>query len=264
MTEQTNAEKTIWSQIWPYIMIAITVYTLIHYIGRPYPESFAISFEEIFLIVLAFAGGAIFILVSRKFNWLNTRSGQIMFLIAIGLMLWAIAEATWMGYELAGLEPFPSLADVFYIGAYIPIALALILNISTIKVRFSRLLFILWVSITALGLAIVLWLEVVPFLLELPTFETVIVVIYPLEDILLISLALVIFLKFKAGEVAKPWLILLSGFVIEAIGDILFSYADWYETYTEAYHVSDLFFTLGYIAMLAGGLYFLWLYRSKK
>ncbi|TFG04915.1 MAG: hypothetical protein EU536_03405 [Promethearchaeota archaeon] len=262
MAEKEADKKSIWSQLWIYGIFAITIFMIYFTFGRPFEIEVAIYFQEVILIVLAIIGFIVFLLVSRKFNWLSTKPGQIMFLIAIGLLLWGIAESVWMGYEIAGEDPFPSIADVFYIAGYVPFALGLFLNIRTIKVKFKPAVLIIWLAISIAILLGILFVEVIPFLSEAPEFTTVITIIYPLADFVIIMLALVIILKFRAGDVAKPWAILLAGFILEALGDIWFTYADWMETYQPAYDIADLFFALGYIAMIASGLLFLWIYRS--
>ena len=143
-----------------------------------------------------------------------------------------------------------------------PLALALFLNIQTIKVKFKRPIFVLWIALSVAVLVVILWIEVIPFLLEGLDLGTFIAILYPLEDCIIITLALVVLLKFRAGEVAKPWGLIIIGFLLEAIGDIIFAYVDWYETSWPAYNLYDLFFALGYVAYISSALYFLWIFKK--
>ena len=54
----------------------------------------------------------------------TTRKGWL--ILAAGLWTWAAAEAIWMVYIYAGLDPFPSVADVFYIGAAVPLLVGML------------------------------------------------------------------------------------------------------------------------------------------
>jgi hypothetical protein len=264
LSDETSIEQHgLKSQIWVYVILAIVVYLFVFYFIKPFPADPANISAEIVLIVLAGASAVGFIFVARQFKWLNTRQGQIFVLLVVGFAIWTIAESVWMGFELAGLNPYPSIADVFYIAGYVPLALALFLNIQTIKMKFKRNIFVLWIALSVAVLVVILWIEVIPFLLEGLDLGTFIAIVYPLADCIIISLALVILLKFRAGEIAKPWGLIILGFFLEAIGDIIFSYIDWYETSWPAYNLYDLFFALGYIAYIASALYFLWIFKRE-
>jgi hypothetical protein len=80
--------------------------------------------------------------------------------------------------------------------------------------------------------------------------------VYPFEDVVIIVLVLVILLKFRSGEVAKPWAVLILGFILTAVGDIWFGYATYMNTYSIAYDPVDFFLSLGYLASIAAGLLF--------
>jgi hypothetical protein len=265
LNDETSIEEHgLKSQTFVYVILGIIVYLAIFYFVKPFPEAPANIIAEIVLIVLAGATAVAFTFVARQFKWLNTRQGQIFVLLVIGFIIWTIAESLWMGYELApGVDPYPSIADIFYIGGYIPLALALILNIRTIKMKFKTSTLITWIVLSLAVLVVILGIEVIPILLDGFNLANFIVVLYPLEDCVIITLALVVLLKFRAGEVAKPWGLIILGFFLESIGDIIFAYVDWYETSWPAYNLYDLFFALGYVAYIASALYFLWIFKKE-
>lgn len=262
--EKPEEKKGLWSQIWVYVMIAVTALILLLYALRPVNEEDADWVTQIILIALAAASSVVFLMVANQFKWFNTRTGQIMVLIAVGLILWVIAESLFPFQPVS----FPTIADIFYIAGYVPFAVGLFLYIRTVKMKFKPIMLAIWILISAIIFVVVLIYEFIPFISDGFLYpESAIwswTVIYPAEDIVILVLVLVLVLKFRSGEIAKPWILLVIGFIFNAIGDIWFSYISWYtpESELSAYDLYDLFFTLAYVGMLAAGLYFLWLYRK--
>jgi hypothetical protein len=82
--------------------------------------------------------------------------------------------------------------------------------------------------------------------------------------VVVIVLVLVILLKFRSGEVAKPWGVLILSFILTSIGDIWYGYANSpLGSYSIAYDPVDLFLSLGYLASIAAGLLFLRSYGER-
>jgi hypothetical protein len=272
MGEASKVEKKgLWSQIWVYGVIVIAVFVLIFYIVKPIDVTLLLEPSgvpiaeftgELILITLSALAALVFLLVARQFKWFETKTGQIAFLITLGFLLWTIAEAVFFGYELMGIEPFPSIADGFYIAGYVPFAIALILNIRTVKMKFKPLTLAIWIVASVAIFLALLFVEFIPFLMEGITLDSL-SLIYPLEDFILLVLVLVIVLKFRSGEIAKPWGLLVAGFILDAIGDTWYTYISWYESELPAYNLYDLFFIFSYLAMFASGLYFIWLYKGR-
>ncbi len=258
--ESVSEKKSLWSQIWVYVMIAVAALMVFFYVVRPVGEELAVPLTQIFIIILVAVAGVAFLLVANQFNWFNTKTGQIMFLIAVGFILWTIAESIYYYLASINVDLFPTVADIFYVAGYVPFAIGLILNIRTVKMKFKPLMLWIWVGISVAVFLVILIYEFIPFLLE-PTIDSL-TLIYPAEDLMLFVLALVLVLKFRSGEIAKPWILLVAGIIMDALGDISYTYADWYGLTLSAYDLYDLFFTLSYVAMLAAGLYFLWLYKK--
>ncbi|MDD1777412.1 MAG: hypothetical protein LUQ65_04525 [Candidatus Helarchaeota archaeon] len=263
MSEESTAErKGLWSQPWVYVMFAITASILLFYALKPVSEDDADWVTQIILIALAAAASVVFLLVANQFKWFNTKTGQITTLIAVGLILWVIAEILFPFQAVS----FPTIADIFYIAGYIPFAVGLFLYIRTVKMKFKPLTFWIWVGISVALFVVVLIYEFIPFIEYGIIYPEESIwswtVVYPAEDIVILVLVFVLVLKFRSGEIAKPWIILVIGFIFNAAGDIWFSYLSWYESELSAYDLYDLFFTLAYVAMLAAGIYFLWLYKK--
>ena len=259
--ESAEKQKSLWAQIWVYVMIAITVLVVLFYVIRPVSEELAVSLTQIYLIVLVAACSVVFLLVANQFKWFNTRTGLIMSLIALGFILWTIAESLYYYFAAIGSgDLFPTAADIFYVGGYVPFAIGLVLNIRTVKMKFKPLMFWIWIGISVAVFVVILIFEFIPFLMP-PTIDSL-TIMYPAADFVLFVLAIVLVMKFRSGEIAKPWILLVAGVIMDTLGDIWYTYAEWWGLAQSAYDLYDLFFTLSYVAMLAAGLYFLWLYRK--
>lgn len=263
MGEETKAEKKdLWSQIWVYAVIALIVIIVLFYIIRPLEEETAASVTQIFIIAIVAACGVVFLFVANQFKWFNTKTGQIAFLLSLAFFLWTTAESLFLYYDLIGSVLFPTFADVFYVIGYVPFAIALVLNIRTVKMKFKPIVLAIWIILSVGVFLAILFLEFIPFIIQEFSINTL-TLIYPAEDYILLILVLVILLKFRSGEIAKPWGLLAIGVIFDAIGDIWYTYLEWYGLTLTAYDWYDLFFTLSYIFMFASGLYFLWLYRHQ-
>jgi hypothetical protein len=265
MSQKTEPPRSAVGLKWLSIPVILIVYVIALYLIKPLAEqgqsSYIISIHNIAFLGL---GAILFMIVARGFGWLSAKPGQTSMIISLGLILWTLAELIGFILESVSLRPFPY-ADVFYITGYFAFAIALILNIRTIHVKFGRPTLVAWIALSILGLIGVTLIEVVPLLgFELDP-ETMVSLVYPYEDLVILVLALVILLKFRSGEIAKPWGLLILGFILQAFGDIWYTYATNTGEYFAPgvyYHPSDLVLTLGYLVIFASGLLFALTYRG--
>lgn len=170
-----------------------------------------------------------------------------------GLFMWFLGESAWAVYVLLlGINPFPSLADVFYIGGYVFLGLALFLILKLFPSVFSgkKLAFLVVVSVsvsTAVG-----YFLLTPILTsEADLFTTVLSAAYPILDIGLFVLVFSIFMIFIEGTIGKAWFFLTLGVALNIIADLLFNYAELQGFYYEG-HPLELFWLWGYIAFFLG------------
>jgi hypothetical protein len=245
------------------LLAAVAAYIFIFYLVRPFEVELALQVQNIHICLLALATTSAFLVVARQFDWLDTKPGRIMLLIASGFASWTIAETVWYGYQLVGVDPFPSVADAFYIAAYFPFVAAMALNLRAIPVKFTRLGLILWVITSALAAILISWLIVIPVAIAGEDFSVIVSVVYPIEDWLVLVLVLATFVKLVSGEVARPWALLLLGFVIQVFADLLFAYSELLGVYLPVYDPSDLLYSLGYLVCLASAIYFAYLFQTS-
>ena len=175
--------------------------------------------------------------------------GAIWLLFSIGTGLWVLAEATWAFYYFAlGVSlPYPSFADVFYTGGYLPIIAGLLGYVDTFRVALSRRRLAYALAGIGCGVALAL-VFVVPVELgqSLPTVKFLTDMIYPVLDLFLLSLSVLSLAIFAGGRIASWWALFGAGAALYVIGDEFFLYQVANGTYYNG-SVDDLIFLLGYL-----------------
>jgi signal transduction histidine kinase len=145
--------------------------------------------------------------------------------IAAGVFVWFIGDLLWGIYELVGRDPFPSVADLFYIAGYPLIAAGLgyaawrrgrLVGIET-----GALLDALLVAVLASLLA---WVYLIDPILDdasLSSGEKLVSIAYPVGDVLLVSVA-ARFVMGASWDILALWL-LASGLGLTLLGDVLYA-----------------------------------------
>ena len=143
-------------------------------------------------------------------------------LIAGGILAWGVGDALWFGYTLAGEDPFPSAADLFYLGGYPLVAAGLVVGIRWRTPRRDiRVLIdagIVAVSATAVG-----WVYVAEtWSAEETAFNGLVAAAYPVADVLLCAIAVRLALGGGWRTVRSLQLLLLA-VGMTFLGDLLFA-----------------------------------------
>jgi hypothetical protein len=215
---------------------------------------------DVSIIVVALAAAVMAIMVARSLE-----PGEVLRTmwqaLGVGLLLWGSGEAIWAGYDLFSEEiPFPSAADVLWLVGYIPFFVALFLRYRTLRAtpEPARVLTIVVLSAILIGVAgyYVIW----PIIQDTETelLPKIIYVLYPLGDVIVAIVALLVVLTLSGGELSRPWAMLAAGFIIVSVADLLFNYADWQEIYRAGESMDlltalvDIPYYASYLFMLVG------------
>jgi len=148
----------------------------------------------------------------------------------LGFALWATAEFVWFLYEgvLGIIDPWPSLADVFWVAGYLPLAIGLFMYAKDAKAKNLFKNFLASVTgVAGSSLALIFIFGVNVFPSDVSFFEGILLLAYPIGDIFLLLLSLFLLetvFKHKQGPEFVSWLCLSGGFLLFAIYDIMFSY----------------------------------------
>lgn len=217
------------------------------------------------------AAAAVALGISLTIVWrqkLDGLNGRTYAAFAAGLGLWFVAEILWTYYTLfAEVDPFPSLADVFWIAGYAPFAYHLIATYRFFG-QVVRPHVIIIVSIAAglfVGHTATLVSEAGSAAGE-DLVSLVISLAYPVLDAVLIVPAVIVLASLRDGKLTlTPWIILSSSLLIIAAADSGFAYYQAAGMEEEIW-VWDLLFCTSYISMAATLFwhYRFFIYHEKK
>ena len=167
---------------------------------------------------------------------------------SIGFGLWVAAEMTWAIYYFVLAVPIPqySVADIFYIGGYLPVFVGQVLYLDTFHNALKRNR--VGVAAAAIALAVVVvTYAVLPA--ELATGGSLIKILddlaFILLDLLLFSLVVLTFTIFAGGRISK-WLVAMGlASLLYVVGDEDFLVQTANGTYYNGSY-NDLIFLLAY------------------
>lgn len=209
----------------------------------------------LFTPIAAITGG---IFSFRATGFKNIRTKTVFFL-TLGIICWFIGEVLWDYYELIlKINPFPSIADIFYILAYPLMLIGLVHEIKISGISWKKIypaIVFLLVIISVLFTTVVLYFGV--YLAYNPQ-ETLltnsIAMSYGIGDLLLIIaniFVLILAWEFRGGKLSRTWFGLFIGFIVMLIADILFGiYTDQYKAQIGIYRYSiDSLYMLSYLIM---------------
>ncbi|GEM_PF-1353054 len=221
------------------------------------PERWALLHCYLFTAIVPFIAFFIAILVYINAGRRGEFS-QFVFALALSTALNWLAEITWEIYEgILNLEPFPSLADVFWISAYIPL-----LVVSWIAVRRNLKYITLKAGIITAVFNVFVFVSVIfplirdTFESSLTPLEMYVSLAYPVLDTLVLFSLSFLLLLYAKQALGYFWAILILAYTFVFIGDVLFSYyIIWDMYYTGS--LPDVFFNL-YYSTIALGLFFIY------
>ena len=167
-------------------------------------------------------------------------------LFAIGGAFWMIAEQIWQMYDHVWEgDPFPSEADIFYLGAYPLMTAFLFLTLKPVirKTNKNVWFFAIGLSISFLIPSV---LAAYDDMFGEEAFATSIALGYPILSAIQVVPAIVGIMYFTKQGVSLSWMLILFGFIVYGIADTFFLFAELDGTYYDG-HPVDLFWLYSYI-----------------
>jgi len=164
--------------------------------------------------------------------------GRQWMLLGLGVTMYAIGDICWTLFELfLGIDPYPSIADVFYTTEYVFFLAAIMLAIRAYSGLVSTKRPLLVGAVVAvIGAAVLYFALMQPYILpagveELGLWGLIVSILYPVGDVVLmlapaVALALVV-MQLGAGRLARPWWLVVAGALVFALVDSFFVYTDW-------------------------------------
>lgn len=223
----------------------------------------------VFLGLLAVSGGIIGLNISRGWGSLSSRLGKTLVFLSTGFIFWGLGSLIIGYYNIAQGQsyPYPSLADLAYITGW-PLWFIAMVNLS--KATGARYQFR-----SVAGKVFTLLIVVFAFLLSYYLLVTVarggvfeidgsnylrlfFDFAYPVGDIVILTTSLVLFglsFNYLGGLLKMPILIVLSGFVLNYITDVTFTYMNTLGTFYVASWVDLMYVTAFFLLGLGVSLF---------
>lgn len=182
--------------------------------------------------------------------------GTAMALLTAGLLCFFIGESLFSSYQFIWhIDPYPSLADIFYLAAYPLIFAGLIKEVSLHKLnwhRMNRLVLVLICLLLAAFTVIITYFGVfLAYNPGDPLINNLIAISYGIGDLILIVPALFVMklaAEFKGGKLFNAWTLVLIALLTMMTADILYAiYKDGYNAVDWPYIMIDIIWGASYL-----------------
>ena len=201
------------------------------------------SVAQVVSLVSSLATAIASFVISKRYKGSKT-FGKAYFFLGIGYFCLFLAEITYTIYEVfLGLDPYPSIADVFFFGLY-PFALIhLILNIRFFNPKLSPLskIWVILFPIVMIGIYTIFSLQI----FEEPDFDFYYGIIFVAGSSVVMGFAVLGAKIFRKGLLGIAWLVLVLGILSNTIGDIWYYYLEVVGEYSLG-HPVNLFWYASY------------------
>jgi len=166
----------------------------------------------------------------------DIKLGRAWYVITLSMLFWFLGETLWSVIELIlKQEPFPSIADVFYL-LYFPLFIVGIIliprsRLKDINVGEYSIYSILFVAATTL----LFWFLLIgPLFSERESSNLIFVfsILYPLSDLVMLNTMLVLFMLMLKRQSSGPIWCLLASVVFMAVTDSIFGIQEIKGVYT--------------------------------
>ena len=194
--------------------------------------------------------------IIAKRYWGTTIFGRSYLSLGLGFLSYAIAEVLYYTFDLIlGIEPYPSIADVFFFLLY-PFALGhLLLNIKFFNTKVTSIQKI-WLA--AIPISFIVIYSFMSFLeLDEPNFDYYYGIIFIAGSSTTLGFAILGAKIFRQGAIGVAWLLLVIGILINAIGDVWYYHLEIFGEYFDAHPVTVIWYVSNLLMIYA-------LYKHQK
>ncbi len=220
-------------------------------------ELIALVFSSM-MIIASIALAGMFLLVLGGTYKISSSMGKVWLLLGIGLLFWLAGEVIFFGYDLQGIEPFPSMADIFYYLAYVPVAAGIVIQVRLLKVKLGALEMVVVVLLSMLSsLAIVyfvLWPAFESFIAE--PYDLLVLfagTMYTVLDIVLLIFVFTVSAKLRHGKINTAWILIVAGLILTTVADSLYWIAD-NQDLKATFYWYDFAFLASYLLIAMGAI----------
>lgn len=178
---------------------------------------------------------------------INEISKKSLVFLVLSFCSWFAAEQTWNLHEhVLFIDPYPSIADFFYISAPIFMFISLVVFLKPLHDHIKKK-HIIFASLVSLSILIPILIMTFQANIDTEFFEVAVGLIYPIVDaILLIPAIMSIILSFKINK-SYFWILILIGIVSFVIADNLYLILIIEDGYFDG-HPIDILWLISYVA----------------
>jgi len=244
---QTNLEK---SQIKKYLLLSILGTGFIMLLANFAGQEVRTLITNLLYVPVPGALVVLSIIIAVRFS-VKGEHGRAWILFVGVSVSWFIAEQIWLVNDLVyHIDPFPSLADFFYLAGYPFLFLFSIYYLKPVKGAISKKT-LTYVSLTAITL-------LVPSLYmasgqdsQISDFELALALSYPIADGIVLIPALIGVILFFRGEVNFLWSLICIAIILNVVADTGFLITSMNGSYYMG-HPIDMLFLWAYILFSFG------------
>jgi hypothetical protein len=208
----------------------------------------------------------------RKFG-LKSSQGWALFFLVLGMFVFALGELTWVYlYYIEGVEPYPSIADVFFLGVYPVSLIGLLIKVKAEKftLSFANLKkYFIFPVISFFVAILVVYFGIYSAYVPGDSYASnVVSMLYGVGDLILIFacfFVLIITIEYKKGKMFSPWLLVTLSYSVLLVADVLFSVnKDAYDASVAVTTIIDSIWIVGYFIFGLGMIKFLEIIESQE
>jgi len=236
-----------------FLIVSLIAITLVYQL-RPFLDDSQFSWISFLAYVIVPGALIVFsiILTSKLYKQKHFQSKAFL-LFTIGASLWFIAEQIWAAYVYVyDADPFPSVADIFYMATYPFFVAFLLISLKPIRKSITKKI---WLFSSVLSFAFL-----IPSLLicyndleeaeeGLDPISKSIALAYPILSSFQLTPAIVGIMFLAKKGVSYSWMLLLFGFLIFVLSDTFYLFSELDGSYYDG-HPVDLMYLYGFILLI--------------
>src|SRR3990167_11333083 len=252
LVNKRNPIKIGWNSVL-FLIVSLIAITLVYQL-RPFLDDSQFSWISFLAYVIVPGALIVFsiILTSKLYKQKHFQSKAFL-LFTIGASLWFIAEQIWAAYVYVyDADPFPSVADIFYMATYPFFVAFLLISLKPIRKSITKKT---WFFSSVLSFAFL-----IPSLLAcynaleeaeggLDPISKSIALAYPILSSFQLTPAIVGIMFLAKKGVSYSWMLLLFGFLIFVLSDTFYLFSELDGSYYDG-HTVDLMYLYGFILLI--------------
>lgn len=237
------------------LLILLFAATLAAYLLNPRLE-LSLYLRSFFYLVPPLTAAVLALFAARSYGVPSAHARNFA-LMAGGLFFWFIGDVLFTGYTIAGVDAFPSMADVFYLLAYPLLAIGLLSESRLVQTKSPLRDRVTFYVVALLLAGVVVYTGVISaYDPTADLLSNLVAMSYGVADLVLIFVIgrmLLLARALRGGLLSSRWIVLLIGFAGILIGDVLFALFNVeYELSLLPYLLLDMFFVGGYCILAYG------------